>query len=309
MLHVTNGDSAAQRLRAAGLPGDVLAWRDVLHEGPVPAGLDEARLRAARARFIAALGWGDEARVLADMRARDERLGRALAAGEEIVLWFETDLYDVLQLCQVLDRFPPDRARLVLAGELEFTGVSELTAGELRELFEGGSGPRARSIGLDATVVAAARALWDAFRAPDPDGLAPLADGTPALPALGEAARRHLQQFPWRGTGLNRTERALLEAVAGGAETPVEAFAAQQRSEERPFMGDAIVFEYLRALAGGRDPLLQDGVTLRLRANGRTVMAGEREWHGRPERWLGGVELPAGAPRPRYEPATGRLSS
>ena len=31
MLHITNGDAAADRLRRAGLPGDVLAWRDTLH--------------------------------------------------------------------------------------------------------------------------------------------------------------------------------------------------------------------------------------------------------------------------------------
>jgi hypothetical protein len=56
MLHVTNGDSAVERLRAAGVDGDMLPWRDALHEGPVPAGLDPAQLRAERARFIAAAG-------------------------------------------------------------------------------------------------------------------------------------------------------------------------------------------------------------------------------------------------------------
>ena len=37
MLHITNGDTAAGTLRQTTLGGDVPAWRDTLHEGPVPS--------------------------------------------------------------------------------------------------------------------------------------------------------------------------------------------------------------------------------------------------------------------------------
>jgi hypothetical protein len=93
MLHVTNGDSAVARLRAAGIQGDVLAWQDALHEGPVPA-FDHARLRAERGRFIASRGWASEQHALALQTGRDERLQRARDDREEIVLWFETNVYD-----------------------------------------------------------------------------------------------------------------------------------------------------------------------------------------------------------------------
>jgi hypothetical protein len=52
-LHVTNGDITVDLLRRAGLAEHALAWADVLHEGPVPVGLDEAGLRRVRAEFIA----------------------------------------------------------------------------------------------------------------------------------------------------------------------------------------------------------------------------------------------------------------
>jgi hypothetical protein len=277
VLHVTNGDSAVGRLRAAGIGGDVLPWRDALHEGPVRAGLDAAELRAERARFMAARGWTEEATALADMTARDERLERALQTGEHVVLWFETDLYDVLQLAQITDRLQHHRAALVLVGVDRFRGVSELTAAEVHAQ---------RPVPLDP---APFRALWDAFRAPDPRGLSDLA----APPLIRDAAHRHLQQFPWRGDGLNRSERALLQALAAGASTPAEAFVAAQRQEERPFLGDAIAFEYLAALPRGEAA--------------RAILAGEAEWTGRPERWLGGVHLPAGSSPWRYDPATGTV--
>src|SRR5690348_7436351 len=56
-LHVTNGDAAVERIRAAGIAGTYLPWRDVLHDGPVPDDVDAATLRAIRARFIADAGW------------------------------------------------------------------------------------------------------------------------------------------------------------------------------------------------------------------------------------------------------------
>ena len=37
VLHLTNGDATVPALRDAGAAGDVLAWRDVLHDGPVAA--------------------------------------------------------------------------------------------------------------------------------------------------------------------------------------------------------------------------------------------------------------------------------
>jgi hypothetical protein len=63
MLHVTNGDSAAEGIRASGVAGEVLPWRDVLHEGPVPAGLALAELSRVRAGFIADKGWGEAEEV------------------------------------------------------------------------------------------------------------------------------------------------------------------------------------------------------------------------------------------------------
>ena len=54
MLHITNGESAANGIQHAGIPGAVLAWVDVLHEGPTPASLSLEQMSQVRARFIAA---------------------------------------------------------------------------------------------------------------------------------------------------------------------------------------------------------------------------------------------------------------
>src|SRR5688572_5309452 len=101
MLHITNGDHAAAVLRAAGMEGEILPWRDVLHEGPVRAALSLEDLSAERAAFIAEAGWAPFTEVKEQFAARDAQFRRA-GEHDEVVLWFEHDLYDQLQLIQVL---------------------------------------------------------------------------------------------------------------------------------------------------------------------------------------------------------------
>jgi DNA-binding transcriptional MerR regulator len=101
LLHVTNGESAGNTLRQTALGGAVLSWQDVLHEGPVPA-VPAHELRRVRARFLSEYGWGSERSLLDAFERRDRLYRHALEARTQVVLWFEHDLYDQLQLLQVL---------------------------------------------------------------------------------------------------------------------------------------------------------------------------------------------------------------
>jgi hypothetical protein len=170
-----------------------------------------------------------------------------------VVLWFEHDLYDQLQLLDTLvlasevgaspelimvDSFP---------GKPSFRGLGELSADELETLW-----PARRPAAPD--VFADAARVWDAFRAPEPTALAEQAKrGSPELPFLGPAVRRLLEELPASTDGLSGTERRALQAIATGSSTPAAAFVASQQCEDAPFLGDAWFY---RALAGlGRGPV------------------------------------------------------
>ena len=101
LLHVTNGESAGNTLRQTALGGAVLPWQDALHEGPVPA-IPRQQLLRTRARFLADCGWGRQQALLSSLERRDRQLLDALRDGLQVVLWFEHDLYDQLQLLDVL---------------------------------------------------------------------------------------------------------------------------------------------------------------------------------------------------------------
>jgi hypothetical protein len=293
VLHVTNGDSTVMGLRRAQVTGDIVAWQDVLHEGPVPA-VEPAELRTVRARFLATMRQDGEAAVEAELLARDERLGAALAAEERVVLWFEHDLYDQLQLLQILARLPdrPVEVELICVGSFpgrpDFHGLGELQPDELASLWP------ARTPVVDEHV-RVARAAWDAFRAPDPRGIARAATSPDErLPFLAPALRRLLEELPGTRDGLSRTERQLLAAVAAGARTRERAFGDAAAQEEAPFLGDDTAFERLEELARGTHPLLAE--PLALTEVGTEVLAGraDRIALNGFDRWLGGVHLQAG---------------
>jgi DNA-binding transcriptional MerR regulator len=141
VLHITNGESAGNTLRQTALGGAVLSWQDTLHEGPVPA-LPREELLRARARFLADCGWGPQRALLSSLERRDRQLLEALRADVPVVLWFEHDLYDQLQLLDVLALARTEEAaapELIVIGSFpgkpSFAGIGELTASELETLW------------------------------------------------------------------------------------------------------------------------------------------------------------------------------
>ncbi|HUI41375.1 MAG TPA: DUF1835 domain-containing protein [Terriglobia bacterium] len=295
-LHITNGDSV--ELRETGLGGEVLTWRDMLHEGPVPAGLTLDELRPVRARFLADLSGTAELEVLADLERRDRTLAR-FAEFEEVVLWFEHDLYDQLQLIQIVDwlaRQERGGVNLSLICTGTYLGMSR--PAELRALY-----PTRRAVAVEQFALASR--AWEAFSSADPKALVELIrEDTSALPYLHGALLRHLEQFPSVRNGLSRTERQILEIVEGGASRAGDLFRADQACEERVFMGDLAFFSHVRRLAAGRRPLLE--ITGALSAVGTSALAitpaGTAVLHGAADavnlngidRWLGGVRLHGG---------------
>jgi hypothetical protein len=305
MLHVTNGDAAADAIRATGVPGEVLPWRDVLHEGPVPAGLPLRELSLVRAGFIASLGWGEVDEARRGFEERDAALARS-ADEDEVVLWFEHDLYDQLQLIQLLAWFAAHpRPRLMLINPAQYLGPS--TPDQLRALFA----PR---MPVTSAHLSAARAAWEAFRAPDPRAMEAIpAAELASLPHLASALRRHLQQFPGTRDGLSRSERQALEVLAEGPRTAGELFVASHHDREDPiWLGDSTFYSHLEAL--GPLVAVDDGTEFRHRTVtitdlGREVLAGRADRVAAIgiDRWLGGVHLHGRAVPWRWDEASARV--
>ena len=248
-LHVANGTCTTRLIEAAGIPGRWAIWADPLHEGPVPGKLTDAELLDVRARYLAGPGdvtsaaWGGRDPSLDpvnDLREWRRTIERHVSYGE-LVLWFEHDLFDQLNLIQLLawirTRLPATKpVSLVCIGSFpgrpQFKGLGELTPEELAPLLE------TRQRVSEPQYVLAERA-WQAFREPTPGALDEFRLGdTSALPYLATAVTRFLQEYPWTSDGLSRTERRLLELAAGDGVTLSKAFARMHDGENAYYITD-----------------------------------------------------------------------
>src|SRR5690242_17861209 len=95
VLHIHNGDSAAHTARQSDLPGKHLAWKEALVSGPTPGHLSAEEFRSTRAAYLAEAYGVDFVKCDAELRYQEEALQR-FSDHEEVVLWFEHDLF-----CQI----------------------------------------------------------------------------------------------------------------------------------------------------------------------------------------------------------------
>jgi hypothetical protein len=195
LVHICNGDSTADTLSLAELPGEIRVWADALDLGPVLPVADDESYRA-RAEFWASRVGGSPEDHRKKLAEYDRSVDEALAA-EEVVLWYEHDLFDQLALARLLARF----ARKGLPAQLtivsidrhpevpNFLGLGELQPHQLAELW-----PRRTPLSRDA--IDEAITAWIAVTAADPRALPFLTRRIKAMPFLAGALERHLEELP-----------------------------------------------------------------------------------------------------------------
>ena len=103
-LHIVSGHTVINVMKQAKLTGSFLAWEDFLHVGPVPKNFSLQQLSKIRAHFLSEQGYSKLNKALHLFEQRNEVLNNHQNY-QEIILWFEQDLYDQLQLLQVLNFF------------------------------------------------------------------------------------------------------------------------------------------------------------------------------------------------------------
>ena len=323
-LHVANGTSTTGTIHLAGIPGSTSIWADPLHEGPVPGHLTDEELLDVRARHLAGDGSAgiDAADTIAELR-RWRQVIDDHPSYDELVLWYEHDLFDQLNLIQLLNRIGQGpwvsrSVRLIcidaFPGHPHFKGLGELSPDELGSLF----GARQR---VSAAQYALAARAWDAFRAPDPLALdALLQTDTAALPFLAAALQRHLEDYPWMRDGLSRTERRLMTLAQPGPIDISKAFALMHDDETAFYIADSSFWHVVKELESARPALVSvagtatvsgrlPDATIALTDAGRSILGGhvDRVERCGLDRWLGGVHLTGAHPMWRWDDALEKI--
>ncbi len=311
MLHIHNGDATAETAKLTALPGEHFAFREALLEGPTPGNLDEAEWRTVRARHLSG-GYGVElANCERELTEQETKLA-TFRDHEEVVLWFEHDLFCQVNLIWLLNWFSkhdPGRTKLSLIcvgdfpGVADFRGLGQLTPEQLSSLFP-------RRTAVKPAELQLANAAWQAYASATPEPIAKLlTTDTLPLPFLDASMRAHLKRFPARRNGLGAIENTALSLVRKGKNRFIDLFPAFGDALPIYGLGDAQFWLALRRLSRSPHPLLllENGdpisgtieadkireLTFQVTEDGRAVLAGKVDFvalNGIDE-WLGGVHL------------------
>jgi len=299
ILNITNRNSAVVIMKKAKIEGVFLPWEDVLHDGPVPENLSLEDLSEVRIQFIIRRNWGKLENIRKLFVERDNEL-KSFDKYEKVILWFEHDLYDQLQILQILDWFhsnPKSGVKLSIICTEKYLGM--LSSIEMKALMKHEELVTERHLLL-------CNKAWSAFRSSSPEKWQQLLNiDTSVLPFLEGAIVRMLEEYPNCSNGLSRTAHQALKIISEGEKYPEKVFARYQESEVRIFLGDASFWVILQELLDSSPALLMlpKGTKLTLPATreqeititpiGLDVLSGKRNWLEitNLDRWIGGVHL------------------
>ncbi|SFV59361.1 hypothetical protein MNB_SV-13-185 [hydrothermal vent metagenome] len=288
ILNIVNGDVTIEIIKKADINGDFLPWRDFLHEGPVLQMVSIKQLSKIRAFFIHQQGFGSLEEIEKEFQERDKKL-KDYHKYKKIILWFEHDLYDQLQMLQILSWFQSNNI-----GNIKLNLIStdryfiESSSHEIRELLNYEEKISKEHLEL-------AQKAWLAFTASNPLAWFKLLDEDLHLfPFLKDTIIRMLEEYPNTRNGLSKSEHQALLTISKGIRNPNEIFQNCQKSEKRKFMGKIIFWKILDDFIENRLIYSQkNGQILQITKQGQQVLKGEINYlHIKPiKRWIGGTKL------------------
>ncbi|MGC5772291.1 sigma-70 family RNA polymerase sigma factor [Paenibacillus pabuli] len=314
MLHIMNGDHAADRLRQSGIQGDILVWKELYTFGPITRNMRNEKERSARAPYLEQHLNIPQTEYL-KIKELEQRLS-SLHPYKEIVLWFEYDLYDQSMLSYLLDYFKEQDLKDTKLNLLcidsypdieHFRGLGQLTPSQIGRL----SGTWHV---MESEELQAGSEFWAAYASSDiQDHQDYLLGNASVLPFAHAAFKAHLSRLPSVFNGLSIIEQTTLEAVSEGVDHPYPLFKHVGNKLHLLGMGDLEYWAHLKRITEEPHALLQvSGVqafpdfqqqhddfrngVLSLTKLGIQVLNGEADWAllRKETSWIGGLQIGGG---------------
>jgi len=212
LLHITNGDSLTDRLKAMNLKGDIITWREMLCEGKTLTNVGSESFWKTRFEFLnknykVSKSWFVE-KTLKEYRSLCNHKQQ-----DHIVLWFEYDLFCQINMLAVISWLKTHRKyaniSLVCSGNEDETdkmySLGEVSDEKLLELYE-------NRTELSMNDIEYADYVWQLYCSDNPIRLENLTDfKNYQFDYLSDAIKAHLKRFPTIKNGLNDIENHVLQ--------------------------------------------------------------------------------------------------
>ncbi|MGB5479905.1 MAG: DUF1835 domain-containing protein [Eudoraea sp.] len=289
-LHITNGDSFTQKLKTLKLKGDIITWREMLCEGKTETNVGSESFWKTRFDFLhknykVSKSWFVE-KTLKEYRSLCNHKQQ-----DQIILWFEYDLFCQINMLAVLSWLKKHRRYaeiyLVCSGDEDETNrlyrLNDLSDEQLFNSYE-------NKVKLSQNDIEYADYVWQLYCSDNPIRLENLIDfDNYQFDYLSDAIKVHLRRFPTIKNGLNELENRVLEfSLHQKPKSKKELLGKLIENQGFYGFGDT---QYERVISSLR-PLFSSFNPVRLTAKGKQILDGQTNYYSQirdSEDYLGGA--------------------
>lgn len=290
-LHITNGDGLANNILELGIPGQLVIWREMLCEGPTCYILGSDDFIGLRKDFLKQNYQISpeeyEEQFLKELRKLTEQNGY-----DEIVLWFEFDLYSHINMLAAISHLMESSIEVPvylvcskkLEGEKEFIVLSQLPLKDLKNHFN-------QKILLNRDDLEMANLMWQLYNGGNPQKLKTLIKQKTNFEYLSSCIRAHIERFPEMNTGLNSLEKNVLKLIRKNNITSMNQLLGYSLEYQGYFgYGDKQILRLLEKLQIFYREV-EEGI--QLTTEGKEALEGTRNFYQvlKNDEFLGGVKM------------------
>jgi hypothetical protein len=289
-LHITNGDSFYNYFKELPINGTVIAWREMLCEGRTLHTVGTEDFWKERFDFLHK-NYRISKRTFIDYTLKEYRNLCKQKSQEQIVLWFESDLFCQINMLGVLSWLKMHRKYAevsVVSNPISLNNVSsrgfcELSPNNLIDLYE-------NRIVLNQDDIEFADYAWQLYCSDNPIRIAQLSNYEAFnFPYLKQAFDLHLSRFPSLKNGLNVPEINLLSTADSKSIDHEKGLVEAVLKHQGNFgFADSQYYKILESLK----PLFSSLVPVKLKRNTTKILNGETNYYSKIKQdglYLGGA--------------------
>ena len=294
-MHVLNGDATLTLFRQSDIPGEIVVCREMMCEGKVICTDDMAAFFETRAKHLEQYYGIDRQTYFANVVKELEKLKTA-GEYDEIVLWFEFDLFCQINLLFILHYLRTQVIRLPKISLVsienhpevaDFRGLGLLMPYHFPALLQ-------ERVYLEEADLQLAAHAWEAYCKGDPPELEAISQhATSHLSYLGPALIAHLQRLPAVDNGLNAIQSYFLRKLSLSSLRWYDLYAQFWDDMKIYGFGDFQLDIYIQRMRSA-GIIEQQDVMLSITSLGREVLNNEEnytDYISLQHRWLGGLQL------------------
>ncbi len=289
-LHITNGDSFTQRLKSLPFKGEIITWREMLCEGRTETNVGSESFWKTRFEFLHK-NYNVSKSYFIEKTLKEYRSLCNHKQQDEIILWFEYDLFCQINMIAVLSWLKTHRRdaqiSLICSGNEDETdtlyGLCDNDDEKIKTLYN-------KRVYLTQDDIEFADYIWQLYCSDNPIRLENMSDFEHYhFDYLSNAIKVHLKRFPSIKNGLNELENRIMRlAVEQKPKNKKELVKNIMANQGYYGYGDTQFDRIITSLK----PLFTSYSPIRLSKKGKDIVEGKTSFYSQirdNESYLGGA--------------------